>query len=81
MRCRLHSLVWRTFWSDTPWVKPLYAINPPAKLLVLPALFYHFERSSRGIERFYNATRRPTIGYLSPVEFERKVGLASRRVH
>jgi transposase InsO family protein len=29
------------------------------------------------IERFYNATRRhSTIGYVSPVEFERKVGLA-----
>ncbi|WP_156947059.1 IS3 family transposase [Bradyrhizobium sp. WSM3983] len=29
------------------------------------------------IERFYNAVRRhSTIGYLSPVEFERKVGLA-----
>jgi putative transposase len=29
------------------------------------------------IERFYNATRRhSTIGYLSPVESERKVGLA-----
>ena len=29
------------------------------------------------IERFYNATRcHSTIGYLSPVEFERKVGLA-----
>ena len=29
------------------------------------------------IERFYNPTRRhSTIGYLSPVEFERKVGLA-----
>ena len=28
-------------------------------------------------ERFYNAVRRhSTIGYLSPVEFERKVGLA-----
>src|SRR5690349_4550217 len=28
------------------------------------------------IERFYNAARRhSTIGYLSPVEFERKVGL------
>ncbi len=28
------------------------------------------------IERFYNAVRRhSTIGYLSPVEFERKVGL------
>jgi putative transposase len=29
------------------------------------------------IERFYNVIRRhSTIGYLSPVEFERKVGLA-----
>lgn len=29
------------------------------------------------IERFYNAPRRhSTIGYLSPVEFEHKVGLA-----
>ncbi|RTL92676.1 IS3 family transposase, partial [Ancylobacter aquaticus] len=29
------------------------------------------------IERFYNAVRRhSTIGYVSPMEFERKVGLA-----
>ena len=29
------------------------------------------------VERFYNAVRRhSTIGYLSPVEFERKAGLA-----
>jgi putative transposase len=29
------------------------------------------------IERFFNATRRhSTIGYLSPIEFERKVGVA-----
>ena len=29
------------------------------------------------IERFYNTIRRhSTIGYVSPVEFERKVGLA-----
>lgn len=31
----------------------------------------------RGIERFHNLTRRhSTIGYVSSVEFERKVGLA-----
>jgi putative transposase len=29
------------------------------------------------IERFHNAVRRhSTIGYVSPVEYERKVGLA-----
>lgn len=29
------------------------------------------------IERFYNTVQRhPTIGYLSPVEFEKKAGLA-----
>lgn len=34
------------------------------------------------IERFYNAIRRhSTIGYFSPVEFGRKVGLASPSVH
>ena len=33
-----------TFWSDAPWGTRLYAISPTAKLLVLPALFYHFER-------------------------------------
>jgi hypothetical protein len=33
--------------------------------------------SFEDIERFYNAIRRhSTIGYLSPVEFERNVGLA-----
>ena len=41
-----------TFWSDAPWVTRLYAISPTAKLLVLPALFYHFERSSRGLWAF-----------------------------
>ena len=34
------------------------------------------------IERFYNIVRRhSTIGYVSPVEFERKVGLAQLPVH
>ena len=43
---------------------------------------YHTRNEARAdvfdyIERFYNAVRRhSTIGYLSPVEFERKVGLA-----
>ncbi|MGY4287322.1 O-antigen ligase [Bradyrhizobium sp. LM2.7] len=37
-----------TLWSDAPWGARFYAVNPTVKLLVLPVLFYHFERSSRG---------------------------------
>jgi O-antigen ligase len=36
-------------WSDAPWSARLYALSPLTKLLVLPLLFYHFERSSRGM--------------------------------
>jgi O-antigen ligase len=38
-----------TLWSDAAWSVRLYAVSPTLKLLVLPGLFYHFERSSRGI--------------------------------
>jgi len=38
-----------TLWSDAAWGARLYAVGPTLKLLVLPGLFYHFERSSRGI--------------------------------
>jgi len=38
-----------TLWSDAPWGARLYAIGPSAKLLVLPVMFYHYERSARGI--------------------------------
>lgn len=38
-----------TLWSDAPWDLRLHAISPTAKLLVLPLLLYHFERSSRGV--------------------------------
>jgi O-antigen ligase len=37
-----------TLWSDASWGVRLNAVGPTAKLLVLPLLFYHFERSSRG---------------------------------
>ncbi|WGR92876.1 O-antigen ligase family protein [Bradyrhizobium sp. ISRA443] len=37
-----------TLWSDAAWGARLYAVEPTAKLLVLPFLFYHFERSRRG---------------------------------
>ena len=36
-------------WSDAAWGARLYAVSPTLKLLVLPGLFYHFERSGRGM--------------------------------
>jgi O-antigen ligase len=38
-----------TLWSDAAWGTRFYAVFPTAKLLVLPVLFYHFERSGRGV--------------------------------
>jgi O-antigen ligase len=38
-----------TLWSDASWAARLYAVGPTAKLLVLPGLFYHFQRSTRGM--------------------------------
>ena len=38
-----------TLWSDAPWGARLYAISPTAKLLVLPILLYHYQRSTRGM--------------------------------
>ncbi len=41
-----------TLWSEAPWPTRLYAIGPTTKLLMLPVLFYHFERSARGVQVF-----------------------------
>ncbi|WP_157088170.1 O-antigen ligase family protein [Bradyrhizobium jicamae] len=38
-----------TLWSDAPWNARTYALSPTTKLLFLPFLFYHFERSTRGM--------------------------------
>jgi O-antigen ligase len=38
-----------TLWSDAAWGVRLYAISPTTKLLILPLLFYHYERSTRGM--------------------------------
>src|SRR5262249_8011878 len=38
-----------TLWSDAAWAARLYYIGPATKLLFLPPLFYHFQRSSRGM--------------------------------
>ena len=51
-RFRLRSLALAalgTLWSDAPWGARIYALSPATKLLVLPFLFYHFERSPRGM--------------------------------
>jgi O-antigen ligase len=37
-----------TLWSEAAWGERLYAVGPTVKLLMLPFLFYHFERSERG---------------------------------
>ena len=36
-------------WSDASWGTRLHALGPAIKLLFLPVLFHHFERSSRGM--------------------------------
>lgn len=41
-----------TLWSSASWDERLYAVGPVAKLLMLPVLFYHFERSARGTQVF-----------------------------
>jgi O-antigen ligase len=38
-----------TLWSDAAWGARLYAISPTLKLLFLPVLLFHFERSERGL--------------------------------
>jgi O-antigen ligase len=37
-----------TLWSDASWGERLYAVGPTARLLVLPLMLYHGERSPRG---------------------------------
>jgi len=37
-----------TLWADGPWSARLHGVSPVVKLLAIPFLFYHFERSTRG---------------------------------
>src|SRR5207237_9355398 len=41
-----------TLWSDASWSARLYAVGPTVKLLMLPVLLFHFERSERGLWAF-----------------------------
>jgi O-antigen ligase len=38
-----------TLWSGSPWPARLHGIGPAVKLLAIPVLLYHFERSQRGV--------------------------------
>jgi O-antigen ligase len=38
-----------TLWSDAVWAERLHGIKPVAKLLLIPFLIYHFQRSQRGL--------------------------------
>jgi O-antigen ligase len=38
-----------TLWADNPWPARLHGISPVGKLLAIPFLLYHFERSERGV--------------------------------
>ena len=40
---------WEPCGRTRPGARALYALSPATKLLVLPFLFYHFERSTRGM--------------------------------
>ena len=37
-----------TLWAGSPWPERLRGISPVARLLLIPFLLYHFERSKRG---------------------------------
>lgn len=37
-----------TLWGDAPWAAKLQGLKPVAKLIVIPALIYRFQRSPRG---------------------------------
>jgi hypothetical protein len=38
-----------TLWSDAAWGQRLHGISPMAKLVAIPVLLYHFQRSQRGL--------------------------------
>jgi O-antigen ligase len=39
-----------TLWSDASWGERLHAVGPSAKLMMIPLLLYHFERSASGLK-------------------------------
>ena len=39
-----------TLWSNASWAERLHAVGQSSKLLMLPVLLYHFERSARGLQ-------------------------------
>jgi O-antigen ligase len=36
-------------WAESPWSERIHGINPVVKLIAIPFLLYHFERTQRGV--------------------------------
>ena len=68
-----------TLWSIAPWSERLYALGPAAKLLMLPVMLYHFERSARGVQVFiaFLASCALLMAFSWIVAFDPKLALKS----
>jgi O-antigen ligase len=68
-----------TLWSIAPWSERLYALGPAAKLLMLPVMLYHFERSARGVQVFiaFLASSALLMAFSWIVAFDPKLALKS----
>lgn len=68
-----------TLWSIALWSERLYALGPAAKLLMLPVMLYHFERSARGVQVFivFLASCALLMAFSWIVAFDPKLALKS----
>jgi O-antigen ligase len=66
-------------WSIAPWSERLYALGPAARLLMLPVMLYHFERSARGVQVFvaFLASCALLMAFSWIVAFDPKLALKS----
>ena len=58
-----------TLWADVPWPARLHGINPVVKLLAIPFLLYHFERSGRGVQVLVAFLKASTTSFAMPRGF------------
>lgn len=68
-----------TLWSIAPWSERPYALGPAAKMLMLPVMLYHFERSARGVQVFiaFLASCALLLAFSWIVAFDPKLALKS----